>query len=1545
MRSEAASASDPNFVKVPGAGATTVHGERIWSDLFAFLRRGRTRLSLLFHAAKSKRPERRSPETQVWPMPLPFPEMHVAKRRGRGRRRQIDGCRKLGLNFIILIFNFLFAGPAAELRSSVPGLGTPLNYKQWAVVKRLTPLMDQWNEESAVGPAEMGRTAAKIESVEQVIEELSRLEGGAMDIGGYSKNRGQRLPESWGARGDPGEVVGSLSKAVEHVAKDLEADRIKLWSTPQFDPLPYLDVRNQLHYEFPLDHARRFDPEAEHVPRVRVRCSKKELIKFLHLLDCSDRLHLLPGDAVRPGLDCGAFAIPKDEGRDRLILDARPPNQCEKTEDRWINSLGAVHQLGFFHLKKEEQLRMHTEDLREFYHSFKIGDQRRIRNCLKVRLTVEEARQFSSFNPELEGCSSVAPSLNTMAMGDCNAVAFGQTSHLGALVQAGAISVRDLICLRQTPPRQRWFCGLMIDDFLVAEAVPIDIAEDAETHGKEVIEKVRECYLDVGLPRHEGKSEEFASKCCFWGVEVNGVLGTVRPSLRRAVPLCFLILRILQLQCSTVGLLEILSGSLVSIFQIERRHMSVLEEIYNAQRGRGQEEVIRLSSSLVDELLSCIGLVAVTSMNLRLEPSTTVIASDASSRAEAAVVTDLGKPAVEELKNLGLSKCLWNRLLNPYAAYFRERGALPEEEELPGGDVFQMHPVWEEISSSCQFRQYGPVVEVKKRRHINLGEIRSALAAERRFALQRPGHYFVHLQDSQVSLACMSKGRSSSRHINYELQKSIPFVTGQQVRGYLGFVRSKWNPSDDPTRGATVRLASREKAAWLADLEAGKFEGYDGFLAREGLTREDISGLPAESELYGEANLDLRRVKDCKRERLKLIAAQSRKREEKRMQPKLPVAKKEEDRRRQRGAGERSGKPEDEKAPDQNPECPPAPAGSSLPLSSRFEQSWCSEELFQLLCSFDPSQFIFSSSFSSLHEALSSGPGFLDLFSGQRGVAKSLARKAKTWVLCFDLSHDPGEDLLDSLLQVRITKLVLGRVFRAMGAGPVCASFSTAITPPTRTLLHPGGVPWASEKQKAKNRQGNLMLKFVLSLCCIFSELGLHWWVENPCSSWLWRQPGKLSWNKLLFDRRVGDLKIDYCRFSTPWRKRTRFKTTLHLASQSCTCECSKPHLQLRGKCPRTGMNFTKLAEPYPRGVCEALATAMLIDTGLLPRRRALDINRCARHVGQVIGEAQHPGPAFRRGQRDQDLGDVSLLEPVTIQLRSRVFAAFRDWALQTLDPEVFEWVLQHPVSLVKLLVNYGHESFRTGMPLMYYRQLLAHLQKEIPELRAHLGPGWETVTKWELLEPVQHRPPLPEPLLEACVALGLKWGWFTWTGCLALCFFGACRIGEVLGARRSDLLTPSDLMSAEPKLYLRIGDPKSRRRGANIQYTTVDIPFWTNLICKIFEDLPRDARLYEATPSAFRTRWNAVLKQIGVDSRHRLTPGSLRAGGAIAAHKRGLGINDLLWKLRLQHLKTLSHYLQETTAVSVLPSLPEKGSNPNPASPEHSTKTSFCGP
>lgn len=66
-------------------------------------------------------------------------------------------------------------------------------------------------------------------------------------------------------------------------------------------------------------------------------------------------------------------------------------------------------------------------------------------------------------------------------------------------------------------------------------------------------------------------------------------------------------------------------------------------------------------------------------------------------------------------------------------------------------------------------------------------------------------------------------------------------------------------------------------------------------------------------------------------------------------------------------------------------------------------------------------------------------------------------------------------------------------------------------------------------------------------------------------------------------------------------------------------------------------------------------------------------------------------------------------------------------------------------------------------------------------------------------------------------------------------------------------------------------------------------------------------------------------MARIGVAEVHRLTPGSLRPGGAVALHRSGVQIQDLLWRMRLQHLQTLANYLQEVSASSVLPALPQK--------------------
>lgn len=739
----------PEELKVPGASASTVHGNRIWEELFRLLGKGRSRLALMFHSVRTKRRGRRAPFGQVWPMPLPYPELLLAGK--KSLRSGIRGPKKMAMNFIILVNNFLHASNSSHWRSVCPGLGTALNRQEWAVCSRLEPLIDEWNAEEAVGPAEMGRSASKVEAVETVLTALEEVV--RQHFKSTYETRTGQMQTSWGHRQNPGQVVGKLDLDVEHVAKAVEADRLRFWGRPQFDPVPFLDDANQQTYQYPLDHARQYVVGEEQVPRVRFRCSVRQRKKFLKLLDSSGRLQLVDSEQVRPGLECGGFAIPKDAARDRLILDARPGNKFEQTESRWINSLGAVHQFTHFFLRDHERLQFFTEDLREFYHSFIIGEQRQLRNSLKLRFSPKEVSGYSCFRSELWNAKSVTAILNTMAMGDCNAVAYGQASHLGVLVQSGLVHVRDLITLKQTPPRQRWFMGLMIDDLLLAEAVPRDHfgTTEEETMGAQKIRAIRDVYEKVGLPRHEGKAEFNVSKCEFWGLQADGKAGRLRPNLKRTIPLAFLIAQLIDLGHVSVSLLEIISGSLVSVFQVQRRHMSILEEVYSSQRGRSKSDIVRMSKELIDELFCCIGLTAITSIDLRIKPSDIVIANDASTGAEAAVSTRLSEEAIEELQNLGLSKPLWNRLLNPYSAYLYEKGLTEDDPGCPGEEKYQMNPVWEEIVSTKQFYPYGKVVPVKKKKHINLGEIQAALRAEEKFAFENPGSFYIHLQDSQVS--------------------------------------------------------------------------------------------------------------------------------------------------------------------------------------------------------------------------------------------------------------------------------------------------------------------------------------------------------------------------------------------------------------------------------------------------------------------------------------------------------------------------------------------------------------------------------------------------------------------------------------------------------------------------------------------------------------------------------------------------------------------------------------------------------------------------
>ena len=113
---------------------------------------------------------------------------------------------------------------------------------------------------------------------------------------------------------------------------------------------------------------------------------------------------------------------------------------------------------------------------------------------------------------------------------------------------------------------------------------------------------------------------------------------------------------------------------------------------------------------------------------------------------------------------------------------------------------YKMNPLWEACVRGTQFHQFGSVKKSKGRSHINVKEMSAALNAERRLGAAQPNKYYIHLQDSQVSLAALIKGRSSSTALNRLLRKSVPHHVSSNVRAFYGYVCSALNPADDPTR-------------------------------------------------------------------------------------------------------------------------------------------------------------------------------------------------------------------------------------------------------------------------------------------------------------------------------------------------------------------------------------------------------------------------------------------------------------------------------------------------------------------------------------------------------------------------------------------------------------------------------------------------------------------------------------------------------------------------------------------------------------------------
>ena len=204
-------------------------------------------------------------------------------------------------------------------------------------------------------------------------------------------------------------------------------------------------------------------------------------------------------------------------------------------------------------------------------------------------------------------------------------------------------------------------------------------------------------------------------------------------------------------------------------------------------------------------------------------------------------------------------------------------------------------------------------------------------------------------------------------------------------------------------------------------------------------------------------------------------------------------------------------------------------------------------------------------------------------------------------------------------MQRRIEEMLTAGCFLSMQAGPVCASFSRAVRPAVRTASQPEGIDEMTENMAAKVAVGNAMAAWIATLVQLAISLQLPFWVENPAGSFLWLQP---AWVRLIEEFSLQAFLTDYCRWGTPWRKRTKFVGVFQGAGLKLLCQCKRPHVKLVGYSVAHKCCWTKAAEAYPRSLARYLAATIAEELKPVKRQRFVDpgaLAKCGRgRIGEV---------------------------------------------------------------------------------------------------------------------------------------------------------------------------------------------------------------------------------------------------------------------------------------------------------------------------------------
>ena len=275
----------------------------------------------------------------------------------------------------------------------------------------------------------------------------------------------------------------------------------------------------------------------------------------------------------------------------------------------------------------------------------------------------------------------------------------------------------------------------------------------------------------------------------------------------------------------------------------------------------------------------------------------------------------------------------------------------------------------------------------------------------------------------------------------------------------------------------------------------------------------------------------------------------------------------------------------------------------------------------------------------------------------------------------------------------------------------------------------------------------------------------------------------------------------------------------------------------------------------------------------------------------------------------------------------------FRRWLMAEHGVSLFGLLSQKPLDgeiVGYWLADYGRSMFKAGKSYGQYSETINGIAMMRPVLKKQLSAAWDIAFAWLVDEPHEHHPALPLSVLLALLTVSLGWGWPYVSAVLALAWAGIMRIGEVLQAKRCDLILPTDSAPGFGFALLRIEEPKTRGRHARHQAARVDQCDVVSLLSAVYGPMAPSEALWPYSAATLRKRFNQLLLAVGLPTEKKagvapFTLGSLRPGGATWLLHASESSELLRRRGRWLSTRVMEIYLQEVLVATFVKKLDPK--------------------